>query len=150
MDHNQNYEGWRVDGKGRKQNCKGQSLSGGFTGDKFQCLMMLPFFTNRLEWFAWEQRCCQASEAGRLVLSVLCQFLVPFCTFPGLVGVGFFLMQFVFRQKYGTVVRSYYKARRPFLRLSLSVLIGMRTSFLTTVRVRSSFLSFLCSFYHGV
>lgn len=24
MDHNQNYEGWRVDEKGRKQNCKGQ------------------------------------------------------------------------------------------------------------------------------
>lgn len=72
MGQNQNYEGWRVDGKGRKQNCKGQSLSGGFTGDTFQCLMMLLFFfTNHLEWFAWGTVMLPGPEAGRLVFSVL-------------------------------------------------------------------------------
>lgn len=49
----QNCEGWRVDRMDRKQDCKRQSLSGGFTGIKFQCLMVLLFLTNHLEWFAW-------------------------------------------------------------------------------------------------
>lgn len=141
-----------VDGKDRKQNCKGESLSGRFTGDKFQCLMMLLFFfTNHLEWFAWGTVMLLALWGREVVPSVLYQFLISFCTFPSLVGVGPLLKQFVFRQKSGTVVRSYYKAKRQFLRLMPQLeLIVMGTAFLTTVRVRSLFLCFLGSFYHGV
>lgn len=120
------------------------------TGDKFQCLMMLLFFfTNRLEWFAWGTVMLPSPWGREAVPSVLYQFSVSFCIFPDLVGVGPLLMQFVFRQKNDIVVRSYYKARRQFLRLMHQLELLVMGTF-PQHRVRSSFLSFLGSFYHSV